>query len=78
MARGHLLVNPHPFALHASHDLPGLLILELIELVPCLATAFFCLLLALLLLLHDDLVADHLLHHDVVEDAAEELVLHLN
>lgn len=78
MTGGHLLINAHPLALHAPHDLPRLLVLELIEIIPRLATTFLRLLLPLLLLLHHDLVADHLLQDDVLEDAGEELVLHLN
>jgi hypothetical protein len=73
----HLLVDPHPLAAHLGHDLSGLSVLELVELVPFAASAFGLLLLALLLLLHDDLVADDLLHDDVVEDVAQQLVLHL-
>jgi hypothetical protein len=73
----HLLLHPHPLAAHLGHDLSGLGVVELVELVALLGSAFVLLLLEMLLLLHHDLVADHLLHDDVVEDAPQQLVLHL-
>ena len=73
----HFLVHFHPLHFHFAHDLPSLCIFELIELIS------FCLLfasglfLALLGLLHDYFVPDGFFHDDVVEDVAEELVLHV-
>jgi hypothetical protein len=68
----HLVPHPQPLSPHLLHDLPRLLVLKLVQLLlRALTTALGLLVLALLLLLHDDLVADHLLHDDVLEDAGQ-------
>lgn len=78
MTSGHFLIHPQAFLLHLPHDLLGLLILKLIQLIIILEPLPFRLLgLPLLLLLHDDLITDHLLHDDIVEDVAQQFVLHL-
>ena len=74
----HFLPHPQPFLLHLPHDLLGLLILKLIQLIIILQPLPLSLLgLPLLLLLHNDLITDHLLHDNIVEDVAQQFVLHL-
>ena len=62
---------------HLPHNLLGLFIFKIIQLVPFRLSLEPFLFFSLLLLLHDDLIPDHFLHDDVVEDAPQELVLHI-
>ena len=78
MTSRHFLIHPKPFLLHLPHDLLGLLILKLIQFIIILQPLPLSLLrLPLLLLLHDNFVTDHLLHDDIVENVAQQFVLHL-
>jgi hypothetical protein len=77
MPRGHFFVHSHAFSLHLSHNFAGLLVLKVIKLISVLPPALLLFFLPLLLLLHDDLIADYLLHNDVVEDAPQQFILHL-
>ena len=73
----HFLSHAHTFSSHLLHDFPSLLIFKLIQLLfGSLSSPLSFLLLSLFLLLHDDLIADHLFQDDVLEDAGQQLVLH--
>jgi len=76
MGNRNFLIHSQPLILHLPHNLPGLLILKLIQLVSVRLFTLPGLFLPLLFLLHHDLVSDHFLHDDVVEDVAQKVVLH--
>lgn len=63
LLHGLLLGHFEALALHLAHNLLGLLVLELVQLVVLLGLAPGLLLLPLLFLLHDYLVPDDLFHH---------------
>ena len=76
MRSGHFLVHPQTLILHFAHNLSGLLVIELVQLIPFGLLALSGLLLTLLLLLHHYFVPYHLFHDYVVEDVPEQIVLH--
>ena len=74
-----LLALVNVLVLHFGHDGSGLLVVKIGEVVVLFSEFLVAgLFLPLLLLLHDDLVADHLLRDDVLQNVSQESVLHLN
>jgi hypothetical protein len=75
---GNFLVHSQSLVSHLPHDLLSFLIFEFIKLISFLFFSATSLFLSLLFLLHDDLVSDHLLEDDIVQNVAKEFVLHSN